>query len=469
MAELAFTDCTLTTGDNAVWGGRLTGPMALRLARRLGRAGLAAIEVLDPETIAACIRRGENPWRRVEDIAAACPGTPLRARISPLTAHGAGGHDVLDAQDLAEWARRLAGAGVDEILCDDPLDAPGRLAAMLASVRAAGARPLAVLDFEAGADDAAHAARAAELVQAGAEGVQLCDEAGTLTTDRLPGLLAALEGALDGGALSLHPGCASGLGPQVAFAALAAGVERLDVALPSLANGPSLPSALNLLRGAPAAGVEATGPDMAALQAAEDWLAEAAAREGWQPSSPWNFDLAPWIHRLPGAALAPLEELHEQGGLLHPFAHEAARVAREAGALPPRPPFAAAIARQALWHVTGRGGERWARIHPVLARAVRGAHGALPGAPAPELAARLGRIGADTAPPAPLTGGLEHRIGGPATGATAPDGYAETSPAEALALGLLAHMGAGGFAHVAVTGPGLSISLSSSTPGGRDA
>lgn len=465
MAELRFTDCTLTTGDNAVWGGRLTGPMALRLARRLGRAGLAAIEVLDPETIAACIRRGENPWRRAEDIAAACPGTPLRARMSPLIAHGAGGHDVLDAQDLAEWVQRLAGAGVGEILCDDPLDDPDRMAAMLASVRAAGARPLAVLAFDPDADDAAHAARAAELLRAGVEDVQLRDEAGTLTTDRLPGLLAALNGAL-GGALSLHPGCASGLGPQVAFAALAAGVERLDVALPSLANGPSLPSVLNLLRGAPAAGVEATGPDMAALQAAEDWLAEAAAREGWQPSSPWNFDLAPWIHRLPGAALAPLQELHEPGSLLHAFAHEAARVAQEAGALPPRPPFAAAIARQALWHVTGRGAvaERWSRIHPVLARAIRGAYGTLPAAPA--LAARLGRIGPDTVPRTPLTGGLEHRIGGAVTGAIPPDGYRETSPAEALALGLLAHMGAGGFAHVTVTGPDLSISMSS---GGQDA
>lgn len=64
--QLAFTDSSLTDGQMAVWGGALDTSMMLAPAGGLSASGLAAIEILSPAVLDACLARGENPLQRLE-------------------------------------------------------------------------------------------------------------------------------------------------------------------------------------------------------------------------------------------------------------------------------------------------------------------------------------------------------------------------------------------------------------------
>jgi oxaloacetate decarboxylase alpha subunit len=471
MAEdrLLLSDVSLSDGQTACWQSSLTTAMTTRLAARLGQADLSALEVMTPEIFAACLQRGENPWHRIEDIRAHAPAAKLRTVVNPLTAHGRGSFDVLGNGDLRDWITRLADCGIDEVLVIDPLRDDRRLKLIAKAIAKSGMEAIAVLNASCPLEDLL--VEAQWLVsKAGYKRLQLRDEAGLLVADELPKLLTGINGATGGTRLGLHLRCNSGLGPQTAFEALKFGVRELDVALPTLANGPSLPSSINLARGCNAVGVNVDVDSLSMLTDAECWLAEMAAREGLPLSDPWNFDVAPFIHKLPGADAAfAAKELRQRGQLnrLHDFAHECARIQKEVGNIPPQYPFARAIAQQAIWHLDDQP-QRWQRVHPILKRAIQGHYGKLPISPASALIQRFGVINAATIPAVGCSVPLANRIGG--TGSKNPihAEYDEARPDEALARGLIKHLRlADGFAHVDVLGPDLHIAMGAGKDAGQ--
>jgi oxaloacetate decarboxylase alpha subunit len=457
---LKITDASLTDGQDAIWGDTLSTPATVRLVTLLGSARLDAIEVLSPAVIAGCLARGEDPWQRIRDIRAHAPGTKLRASLNPITSDGIHGLDVLPQEVLNSWISRLSQAGIDEVLVMDPMLNAKRLQAIMASIKASGMRSIAVLPFINAADNDALLDTADLLKDTGAEAIQLRDEAGVLSAERLAELVPQLKARLGDLPISLHIRCVTGLGPMVAFEAVRLGIRELDTALPTLANGPSLPSSLNLLRGMPAISVTAAGPDAGQLDTAENWLAELAAREDLTPSTPWNFDLAPYIHNLTGTAarqayakLQKSKAWHQ----LHDFSRECAAITQELGNVPLIAPFANAIAQQALWNINAKA--RWTRIHPVLRRVVQGVYSSQHTAPNQALAIKIGRISPDKND-TPFKCSLTEKIGGMPMHINPPKTYVETTPLEALTYGLLAHLqNEDGFSFIDVTDPDAQIQL----------
>jgi oxaloacetate decarboxylase (Na+ extruding) subunit alpha len=467
MHKLAFTDSSLTDGQMAVWGGALEDRMMLAPAGRLSAAGLAAIEILSPAVLDACLARGENPLRRLDLARRHYGAVPLRATVNLLTGHGRRGADVLGPEAIDPWLATLAAAGLGQVVLLDPLLDVSRLGAALKSASAVGLVAIAALPYQADdRPDEVYAQLAASLAAAGAVRVMLRDESGVLTPDRVRTLIPTLVEALGATPLDLHTCCHTALGPAVVLEAAGLGVSGIDTALPCLANGASLPSSPSLLRALRPQGVTQDLPDRGSLLEADAILAAIADQEGFPQAASWPFDLASYAHQLPGeVAVEHLAALRGRGRWadLHEFAAECAAVRREMGSPPMVAPFARAIAEQASSHVDGE--KRYESLRPVLRRLLQGAYGSVDGELRADLRMRVGVLPACETPAAGIEGpeallawiaGVELSALPPRTATRSPS-YETLTPYESLVRGLLER--AGRFAVLSLQGPGVRVHL----------
>jgi oxaloacetate decarboxylase alpha subunit len=469
--RLAFTDTSLTDGQTAVWAGALDNRMLLAPARALSSSGLAAVEVLSPAVLDECIVRDEHPLQRVELAYRHYGSVPLRATVNLLTGHGRPGADVLGPTAIDAWLTALATAGLRQVVLLDPLLDLVRLKAALESATTAGLTAIAALPYTAddGVSDDTYAERAALLVAAGAERVMLRDESGVLTPDRAHTLLPALVATLGDTPLDLHTRCHTTLGTVVALEAGRLGVSGIDTALPSVANGASLPSLPSLVRVLRHDECYQGLPDLDGLLAADAILAGIADQEGFPAAAPWPFDLAAYIHQLPGEVAADVRSaLRERGrwAELHEFAAECAAVRREMGSPPMVAPFARAIAEQSMCHFDGE--QRYESLRPVLRRLLQGVYGTVDGDLRTDLQARVGSVlTSESASPtieAELAADEDVLLAWVAgvTIAAVPrradvGPYEALTPYENLTRGLLAR--AGRYATLTVSAPGFRIHL----------
>ncbi|GAF50177.1 beta/alpha barrel domain-containing protein [Rhodococcus wratislaviensis] len=468
--RLTFTDTSLTDGQAAVWAGALDNRMVLAPAAALSSSGLAAVEVLSPAVLDECMARDEHPLQRVELAHRHYGPVPLRATVNLLTGHGRPGADVLGPTAIDRWLTALAAAGLRQVVLLDPLLDPVRLKAALESATTVGLTAIAALPYTAddGVSDETYAERAASLVAAGADRVMLRDESGVLTPDRAHTLVPALVSALGDTPLDLHTRCHTALGTVVALEAGRLGVRGIDTALPSVANGASLPSLPSLVRVLRRDDVQDL-PDLDALQSADAILAGIADQEGLPAATPWPFDLATYVHQLPGEVAAYFRStLRERGRWadLHEFAAECAAVRRDMGAPPMVAPFARAIAEQAMCHFGGE--QRYETLRPVLRRLLQGVYGTVDGDQRVELQARVGSVLTSESDSPTIEADLAADedvllawIAG-VTVATVPrrvdvQPYEASTPYESLTRGLLER--AGRYATLTVSAPGLRIHL----------
>jgi oxaloacetate decarboxylase (Na+ extruding) subunit alpha len=460
MSETAFADVSFTDAQTAAWGGAVCTAAMLAPMSSLGKARLAAIEVLNPAVLAQCVSRGENPLQRLDALRERAGGTPLRAAVNLLPDHGR--CDVMVGDVIKAWMQLLARHGVAEALIVDPLLNIARFAEALRFARDSGLVAIAALPYaeDATRDDAYYTDRAIELVAAGAKRVMLRDEAGLLDVDRIATLIPALRAALGSIPLDLHTRCHTGLGPQVALEAVRLKVDRIDAALACVANGASAPSLSLLLRSAARLGLAVRTPASDAAAEAQARLAAVGEQEAYAQSLPWAFELAPYIHQLPGEVAAEsTAALRARRIDAHAYAHECEHIRRELGSPPMLQPFARAIARQALAHCSGE--PRYATLEPMLRRMLQGVY--------PELqAAREDlrqRVGISAGPRVPQTApddesALLALVAGIEPAAAPPWRelqYEILTPEDALARGLLARWAA--YAELSVTGPGIAVRL----------
>ncbi|AQW56091.1 hypothetical protein ACIQPP_38845 [Streptomyces violaceusniger] len=467
-----FTDTSLTDGQAAVWDGALDTRMLLAPAGALSSSGLAAVEVLSPAVLDKCLARDEHPLQRVELARRHYGSVPLRATVNLLTGHGRPGADVLGPAAIDGWLSALAAAGLQQVVLLDPLLDLPRLKAALESAATAGLTAIAALPYTAddGVSDETYAQRAASLVAAGAARVMLRDESGVLTPDRAHALFPALVAALGSTPLDLHTRCHTALGTVVAVEAGRLGVSGIDTALPSVANGASLPSLPSLIRVLQREERSLDLPDLDSLLAADALLADIADQEGFPAAASWPFDLATYVHQLPGEVAADVRQAVRERGRwadLHAFAAECAAVRREMGSPPMVAPFARAIAEQAMCHFDGE--RRYESLRPVLRRLLQGAYGTVDGDLRTDLKARVGSLpSSEFSSPkgeADLDADEDALLAWVAgvTIATVPrraEGvvpYEALTPYESLARGLLER--AGRYATLSVHAPGVRIHL----------
>ena len=476
IARVQFSDVSLTDGQTVTWSGALSTAMAQLPLARMAGTGLAEVEVISTTTFSECLARGEDPWQRVTALRAAAGPLVLRARLDLLTEHGGRGADVLSPEVGAAWIAELAARGVAQVVIVDPLLQRDRLRPMFLAARRAGVSAVGVLPYDAAErrTDAWYCTQAAHLVADGAERVMLRDEAGVLTVDRIATLFPLLLETLRATPLQLHTRCQTALAPQVVIEAVRLGVAGIDTALPCVANGASVPSLTRLVRSLALLGVDADVPDMASVAEADAELARIADAEGLPAGAPWVFDVAPYVHQLPGEIAAQaMDALTQSGQLagLHAFAEECARVRAEVGNPPMVAPFAGPIAAQAWQHFNGMA--RYAELQPGLRRILLGAYGPVDGAFDRELQQRVGALGKiecksleDIRRAMPLLDDasrlLAHAFAAnpssvPRESSAAELTYRPASPWDRLALGLLQRSQR--YALLSVTGPGVDIRL----------
>lgn len=462
MSATQFVDVSLTDGQSAAWAGALETPMLRTAARCLGDARFAAIEVISPEVISACLERGENPLQRIEEIRRNAAAARLRAVVNLIPDHGC--FDEFSAELLGAWLGLLARKGVSEVVLVDPWSDVARMTQAIELSKANGLEVVAALNYtpDSAADHLANLAR--QFVKAGVARVMLRDEAGLLHSGELKVLVPVLQEAIRPVELDLHTHCHTGLGPQVALDAISLGIGRLDTVLSCVANGGSLPSSLHMIRSAALLGLDIPGIAMHSIEEANASLLRVAEQEGFPESQPWAFDLAHFMASLPGSLAATTMRVTQLRGSagFHRFAKECENVRRELGNPPMLAPYAKDVMNTALAHTGGES--RFGRIYPATRRLLQQRGGALSEA-AIHLRTRVGQ--SDTvrhAPPPPADEtdllAVVCGIAPSAVPAKQQKNYEAVSPEEALTQGLLARWKT--YQSLKVAGPNLHIELSHS-------
>lgn len=472
--QLRINDVSLTDGQSAVWGGAMTSAMRLSVGHELEGANLSAIEVLSSETITQCIARDENPWQYLELLRYQNQRLPFRANINLLTEHGRAGADVVAADVIEKLVAQLARRDVSQIVFVEPHMRLELIEPALKAASSNGVTAIAALlyfgDSELSEDD--YAAQAVQLARAGAARVMLRDEAGLLTADIMRTLIPKIFDALEETPLGLHTRCTTGLGPMVAGEAVKLGIRELDTALPALANGGSAPSSLNLLDSMASVGIELEGVNQEVLATANKVLGDIAGSEDFAAAIPWGFELAPYVHQLPGnVASWAVNKLRGEGNwnLLNEFSHECVRVREDIGSPPMLSPFARGVAEQALLNLNAE--RRYSELRPIVRRSLQGVYGP---ARTPVNAALLDWVGAvgatspsswDELCTANPSASDEQRITVAVSGRSVEDQprpakmnqliYKAKTPAQLLSEGLKQYVGS--FGVVRVSGPGIDI------------
>lgn len=466
MSPTAFVDVTFTDGQSAVWGGKLGTAMLHEAATALGGAGLAAIEALSPAILRQCIDRNENPLQRLDALRTRVQGTPLRALVNLIPEHG--NFDALEGSLLSAWLKLLVRHGISEIVLLDPLMRPSRLKQATQTAHEHGLSVVATVPYYG--DDKAEqelVTNAASLANYGVARIMLRDEAGLLHLDSLNRLIPQLREALGTTPLDLHTRCQTGLGPQIALEAMRLGIARLDTVLPCVANGPSTPSLPHIVKSARLMALPLPAVGMDAVARANDALAAVADQEGYAEAHPWAFDLAPYIHKLPGEVAGEARDALHACGLqaeMIAFAHECERIREELNSPPMLAPFARPIMLTALAHL--KGAPRYARIYPLIRRIAQGIYGT----PATSLDTVIRRVGVQTTPrPAPTVPSSEEHILAMVAGispsrlpASVNDRYVRVTPERALVDGLLQRWDT--YQSLSVHGPDLAIHFEHAKP-----
>lgn len=392
-----LVDDSLCSAQTALWDGMLGDAALLPILGRLDRTGFASIDLLDGMVFDRCVRRGEDPWRRIRRAVAHCPRTPLTVWIDSRCLFGSRpvGTDVVELAIAA-----LGRAGVRRLGCGNPMNDTGAIAPAVGAARAAGMGVCASLAYARSPahDDAALAERARALVGMGVDAVRLCDPAGALLPDAARRLIPALLDALGAVPLELALGGRSGQAEVVALDAIDRGIDAVVTAVEPLASGPSMPSSAWMLEHLPRRGT-AVGIDAGNLAGVAGYFDALADAE----------ELPRGEHQLcdPDAVLYQIPPpLH--GAVAAPLAAETLRVRADLGQPAMVMPLAAIVLEQARRNLAAE--RRYATLSPEIVACVRGDYGTPPYPVATDL---LRRVDGAPPPPTPATAGTLRRDRGP--------------------------------------------------------
>lgn len=355
--RVSLVDTTLRDGQMSLWATRMTTSTMLSVASTLDRAGFDAIEVIGSSFFKKCVRDlKEDPWERLRLLRARMQ-TPLRAIMTRYIA----AFQMTPPSVSRLWLERLAANGVRQVRISDPSNTVANLRRQVDMARDAGLEPIVNLIFSVSPKhtDAYYAERAAGLADVPAMRLCLKDPGGLLTMERTRPLVAALRNSARGRPLEIHSHCNTGLGPLCALEALREGVRIVNTAIPPLADGASLPSALRFAENARVLGFE-VAIDEEAVRAVQRHLMVTAERAQLPVGAPAQYDLFHYTHQVPGGMISNFRHQLGQLGMedrLREVLEETSRVRAELGYPIMVTPYSQFVGSQAAINVIA--GERY--------------------------------------------------------------------------------------------------------------
>jgi len=363
--EIDFVDVTTRDGNQSLWDatGIRTG-MILSIAPVMDKVGFRAIDFTSSINMGVSVRwHKEDPWERIRLCAEAMPNTILSFGttgrrfigfkrmpdsiqalvLKTVKACGIRRVWILDAAHdinlLFRTARMAKESGIDEVMI-----------ALSYSIS-----PVHTDEF--------YAQKAREVASSpDVDLVYLKDQGGLLTIDRVRTLVPVIQQNINGLPLEIHSHCSTGLAPLCYLEAMKLGVKTFHVAVPPLAYGSSLPSALNILHNARHLGY-AVKADEEALQAMSAHFQMIAKKEHRPPGVPVEHDVYHYKHQVPGGMLSTLKRQLAEVKMEHRLEEvleEMLRVRQELGYPIMVTPLSQFVGTQATMNIIS--GERYKQV-----------------------------------------------------------------------------------------------------------
>jgi oxaloacetate decarboxylase alpha subunit len=333
--------------------------MILPIAPVMDKVGFRAIDFAASVSMGVSVRwHKENPWERIRLCSKAIPNTILSFGttgrrfigfkrmpdsiqalvLKTVKACGIRRVWIMDAahetEHLLRTARMAKEVGIDEVMI-----------ALSYSIS-----PVHNDDF--------YAQKAKEVADSpDVDLIYLKDQGGLLTIDRVRTLVPTIQQNIKGLPLEIHSHCNTGLATLCYLEAMKLGIKTFHVAVPPLAEGSSLPSALNMLHNARHLGY-AVKADEEALKAYSAHFQMIAEKEHRPPGVPVEHDVYYYQHQIPGGMLSTLKrQLAEvkMGDRLEEVLEEVVRVRKELGYPIMVTPFSQFVGTQATMNIMSGG------------------------------------------------------------------------------------------------------------------
>ena len=317
MKEISFVDTTLRDGHQSLWATRMKTAHMIPIAPLMDRAGFKIAELMGTVHFDACLRYlREDPWERIRLLAEAMPNTPLRAliRSKSLTSF-----NIVPDSVIKLWIERCAANGIKHLMIFDALHDWSNLAQSVSVAKAVGIEVVVPLVYSLSPvhTDEFYAQKTAEMMTVlKPDYVMIKDSIGLLTPERTKTLVPTIKGQIGDLPLEMHSHCTTGLAPLCCLDSVELGVEIIDTCVSPLANGPSHPSAENMIMNLRRLGYTPKADEEAVKKIAEHFR-YVAKREGKPMGAPVEYDAFQYIHQVPGGMISNLEFMLSERGMGH--------------------------------------------------------------------------------------------------------------------------------------------------------
>jgi oxaloacetate decarboxylase (Na+ extruding) subunit alpha len=388
MARIEIIDQTLRDGQQSYWGMRMQAGQVLPVAEAIDSAGYRVVDLTGSSIFEVMVRfREENPWKGLDAIRAALPGSTLRAGTRT---NGIVGMNVTPDSIVELWIQTLAKHGIESLWIFDCLHDAENMVRVAKVAREAGLAPSPQLNFsQSPVHTDEYYADVIDRMIAGeaAETIILGDEAGVLGPERARRWIRqSQERAAAGGTpLEMHFHNRTAMANLNHIIGVEEGVTIVHSAISTLANGVSMPSTEVTVDNLRRLGHEVAVDDSRFAEVAEHF-GGLADDEGFQRGAPVEYSVAAIQQQFPGGMMGTLREQLKQVNMserLPEVLEEAIHVREEMGWPIMATPFSQLVGIQALLNVVQ--GERYATIPDENLMYLAGWYGHPPGEVDPEV------------------------------------------------------------------------------------
>lgn len=379
--QLYITDTILRDAHQSLAATRMKTEDMLPACELLDNIGYWSIECWGGATFDACMRfLNEDPWDRLRTLRKAMPHTKLQMLLR--------GQNLLGyrhyADDLVEaFVGKSIDNGIDVIRVFDALNDPRNLEVSIKAIRKNGAICEAAISYTKSPvhSDDYFVKHAVFLEEMGADIICIKDMANLLLPFETYELVRKLKEKIKV-PIHLHTHNTTGTGTMDYLMAAMAGVDIIDCALSSMANGTSQPATETIV--ATFQGTERdTGLDLNIIsKAAEHFktVAQSLQEQGVLNAKSLSINPDVLRNQIPGGMfsnlLGQLKELNAENKL-EEVLREVPRVREDFGYPPLVTPTSQIIGSQAVLNVLS--GERYKMLSKESKMLLRGEYGKLPG------------------------------------------------------------------------------------------
>ena len=372
MKKMSFVDTTLRDGHHSLWAMGMRTGMMVPVAERLDEVGFKSIEVCGAGHLRKCIRElKENPWERIRLMSDRIKKTPITFMMSTSVTV----FDITPYSVLKIYVERLAAHGINRVqIIESSNDFDNRLPAVLDMLREVGIEIIIGLVYSISPKhtDKYYAEKAAHAASLKPDAIFIKDPAGLLTPERTKSLVPSVFSGAGEVAVEFHGHCTTGLMQACYAEAMKLGIETVHTAIPPLADGSSQPSVFNVEKNARLLGFEPE-IDVDSLAPISNHFTEIAERERLPIGAPLEYDLAQYIHNVPGGVISHLKHQLSQIGVVNRLDEvliEVGKVRAELGYPIMVTPFSQFVCSQATLNVIA--GERYKQITDEVIQLVMG-------------------------------------------------------------------------------------------------